>query len=74
MVTLGPKGAFLGAFHHYLENKIINDLTSMSALELSNIIQFCNTAGSLTTSKKGAIPAMPTLEQIEECVERVPYL
>lgn len=33
-------------------------------------VQYANAAGSLTTTKKGAIPAMPTRQEIEACVER----
>jgi len=72
--TTGAGDAFLGAFHHCIRTMTADDLKSMSALGLHKIIRFCNAAGSLTTSKKGAIPAMPTLEQIEECVERVSCL
>lgn len=35
---------------------------------LRMIIDRANAAGSLTASKRGAVPAMPTLEQIEKCV------
>lgn len=34
-------------------------------------IEFSNAAGSLTTTAKGAIPAMPTRGEIEACMKIV---
>lgn len=34
--------------------------------KLEGILAFANKAASITTSRHGAIPAMPTLEEIEK--------
>lgn len=65
--TTGAGDAFLGAFlfQFIKREKDIHDLTR---LELEKMIDFANAAGSLVTTKKGAIPAMPSLQMIEECI------
>lgn len=40
-------------------------LTDMTVPQLESIITFANTAASLTTSRHGAIPAMPSLEEVK---------
>jgi fructokinase len=39
--------------------------------ELEDIIYFSNAAGSLTTAKIDTIPALPTLEEIENCQKNI---
>ena len=33
------------------------------------MLDFANALGSLVTTKKGAIPAIPTIEEINRCIE-----
>ena len=41
----------------------------MPLQQLQQAVRFGNAAGSLTTMKSGAIPAMPTQEEIEACLK-----
>jgi fructokinase len=61
--TTGAGDAFLaGVLYQIIEkNKIITDL---SLKDVEQMVSFANAVGALATTKKGAIPAMPTLEEI----------
>lgn len=72
--TTGAGDAFLGALLHCIAGKSLEELASLTNAEWKPIIVFCNAAGSLTTTQKGAIPAMPTLEQIQRCVANTDFL
>ena len=62
--TNGAGDTFFGAFLSKL-CKRENGLAGFTADELEAALTFANRAASLTTSKPGAIPAMPTLEEVE---------
>lgn len=66
--TTGAGDAFLGAFLYCIRDKSLKEVHNLLENELKQMIAFSNAAGSLTTAKKGAIPAMPTLDCIEECM------
>lgn len=72
--TTGAGDAFLGAVHYRLKGKSAAQLRELTKSELEDLVDFANAAGSLTTTKKGAIPAMPTLEEIEACRKKTPLL
>jgi fructokinase len=72
--TTGAGDAFLGAVHYRLRDKSPEELRSISRDELDGAVDFANAAGSLTTAKKGAIPALPTMAEIEACRKTVPLL
>ncbi|GHV50629.1 putative sugar kinase YdjE [Spirochaetia bacterium] len=65
--TTGAGDAFLGAVHYRLRGKTKEQVRFISKEELGDIVDFANAAGSLTTTKKGAIPAMPDMAAIEQC-------
>jgi fructokinase len=65
--TTGAGDAFLGAALCRLGNKSLGELKALSLDELADIVDFANAAGSLTTTKSGAIPALPGLLEIENC-------
>lgn len=65
--TTGAGDAFLGAILYRLRGKSADELGSMSVNELCDIVSYGNAAGSLTTTRGGAIPALPTHEEIEQC-------
>ncbi len=44
-------------------------IAALSRDELRSMQQFANAAGALTTTKKGAIPALPSLEEIRLLIE-----
>lgn len=72
--TNGAGDSFLGAIHYRLRGKAIAEIQNLSEAEMNDIISFANAAGSLTTTRGGAIPAMPTLKDIETCRKEVPFL
>jgi fructokinase len=63
--TTGAGDSFFGAFLYRLRNKSKAELRNVSKDELEDIVDFSNAAGSLTTAKTGAIPAMPGNGEIE---------
>lgn len=63
--TTGAGDAFLGAVHVGLRGKGRADLQYLPVEQLEDILRFANAAGALTTTKPGAIPALPTREEIE---------
>lgn len=71
--TTGAGDAFLGAFLYCIRQKPLVEIRKLSGSELEQITAFSNAAGSLTTVKKGAIPAMPALDEINDCVKNLPY-
>ena len=67
--TTGAGDAFWGAVLHQLRGKTAAELAQMPSQQLQQVVRFGNAAGSLTTMKSGAIPAMPTQEEIEACLK-----
>lgn len=66
--TTGAGDAFCGAFLYQLleTGKLPHDLTE---IDLSRFLAFANAAASLSTTRSGAMPAMPTLAEIRQCME-----
>ncbi len=65
--TTGAGDAFLGAFlYGIIESG--KDIRILQKNEIEKMIDFANAAGSLATTQKGAIPAMPSLDKIKECM------
>lgn len=72
--TTGAGDAFLGAVLYRLRSKSISEIRSLSAEQLADILSFANAAGSLATTKYGAITASPNKKQIRACMRDVPIL
>ena len=70
--TTGAGDAFWGALLSRLCGKKREDISRMTREELEQAVVFANAAGSLATMKKGAIPSLPTREEIEACVRETP--
>ena len=60
--TNGAGDTFFGAALSKLVNE---DLDKLTLEKLTEIAAFANKAASITTSRHGAIPAMPRLEEVE---------
>ena len=60
--TNGAGDTFFGAA---LSKLCKEDLNFLTADKLEGILAFANKAASITTSRRGAIPAMPTLTEVE---------
>ena len=61
--TNGAGDTFFGAA---LSKLCKEDLTALTVEKLEQVLAFANKAASITTSRHGAIPAMPTLEEMGE--------
>ncbi|MGL4986705.1 MAG: carbohydrate kinase family protein [Treponemataceae bacterium] len=65
--TTGAGDAFLGGIlYQFIEHNC--NFEHLNDTQIQRIINFANATGSLATTKKGAIPAMPTLDEIENCL------
>ncbi len=62
--TNGAGDTFFGAFLSRIAAR--GGTEGLTAEEINGFIRFANKAASLTTSRPGAIPAMPTLQEVEE--------
>lgn len=70
--TTGAGDAFWGALLSRLCGKSREEISCMTHEQLERAVVFANAAGSLATMKKGAIPSLPTLKEIEACVRETP--
>ena len=64
--TNGAGDTFLGAALSRLTARGDRPLEKLTAEELEKVLAFANRAASITCSRSGAIPAMPTLDELEE--------
>lgn len=64
--TTGAGDAFVGAMLWQIKDF---NLCEISNMNLAENINFANAAGSLTTTQRGAIPALPTLREIKKIQE-----
>ncbi len=62
--TNGAGDTFLGAVLYRLCARPQGPLTGLEVPELEEILRFANRAAALTCSRSGAIPAMPTLAEL----------
>ena len=64
--TNGAGDTFLGAVLSRLcRREAENPLENLTRVELEDILAFANRAAAITCSRSGAIPAMPTLAEVE---------
>lgn len=64
--TTGAGDAFVGAMLWQIKDF---NLCEISNMNLAENINFANAAGSLTTTQRGAIPALPTIDEIKKIQE-----
>lgn len=62
--TNGAGDTFFGAFLSRIARR--GGIDGLTAEEMNGFVRFANKAASITTSRPGAIPAMPTLSEVEE--------
>jgi fructokinase len=66
--TTGAGDLFLGAFlYRFIQKGISWDF--LQAADFEEMIRFANAAAALGTTKKGAIPAIPRLEEVRKLIE-----
>jgi fructokinase len=62
--TNGAGDTFFGAFLSQMIFKKTYNPTELSKAEIEQMLIFANRAASITTSRSGAIPAMPTIDEV----------
>lgn len=72
--TTGAGDAFLGSILTRLRGMTPDAMASLTKEQLGDILDYGNAAGSLTTTKTGAAPAIPTHDEIEHCRRNVKKL
>lgn len=72
--TTGAGDAFWGTFLFSLIDKALNEISRFTTEHWISLLKLSNAAGSLTTTQKGAILAMPTAKDIETCISSTPLL
>lgn len=68
--TTGAGDAFLGGFLHRMLGLGCDPRQGIGAGDIESMLTYGNATGSIVTQKKGAIPAIPTLAQVEEYIAR----
>jgi fructokinase len=63
--TTGAGDAFFGAVLYQLRNMSPDKIRYLDGSALDDIVRFANAAGALSTTKKGAIPSLPTQAEIQ---------
>lgn len=63
--TTGAGDSFTAALLYKLLTSDNLDFLLDDATRLGDILHFANTVGALTTTRRGAIPALPSIEQVE---------
>jgi len=66
--TTGAGDAFLGGMLFQVLQRD-KDLEEWTAEEMDESVTFANAVGALVTTRRGAIPAMPTLSEVQELLE-----
>lgn len=72
--TNGAGDAFTGAVHFGLKGKSVDEIRRMTPREIEDILDYANAVGSIVTSKSGAIPAMPSPNEVDDCRSKVAHL
>lgn len=62
--TTGAGDAFFGTLIHYLAGRSRRDVEGLSPYQLEKYLDCANAAGALTVTKPGAIPSLPSREEI----------
>jgi fructokinase len=65
--TTGAGDAFLGGMLYKIAERG-NGLSGLKTSELEEFVDFANATGSMATTKRGAIPAMPSISEIQDCI------
>jgi fructokinase len=61
----GAGDGFLGGILYKLCSRTLMEINNMEKKEFEDIVRFGNAVGALVTTKKGGIPSMPTLVEVE---------
>jgi fructokinase len=72
--TTGAGDVFLGGILYKLKDRSRKNMQLLKKDEIENMVDFANAMGALTTLKMGAIPAVPDMEDIINCMKNTPKL
>lgn len=66
--TTGAGDSFIGALLYQIskEELTIKQLVNLDDEKIKSMLTFCNATAALTVSKKGAIGALPTIDEVEK--------
>ncbi|MEG6570479.1 carbohydrate kinase [Thermoanaerobacterium thermosaccharolyticum] len=68
--TTGAGDAFLGAVLYNI-SKIDFPIEKISSKKIAQIVKFANVVGGLCTTKRGAIPSIPTYDEVENFLRKM---
>ncbi|MGU4650783.1 PfkB family carbohydrate kinase, partial [Escherichia coli] len=66
--TTGAGDAFVSGFLYRL-NESEKSLGEMSSMELEDMVRFASISGALAASKKGAMTALPALDEVNKIID-----
>lgn len=66
--TNGAGDAFLGGVLYQIV-QVDRPLSELESEDIQNMVRFANAVGALVTTKKGAMPAMPTLSEVYKLLD-----
>jgi fructokinase len=69
--TTGAGDAFLGGVLYWLSRLTLAEIATLSRADFETIIDFAGATGALTTTKTGAIPALPDIGAVRECMKNI---
>ncbi|NHC40525.1 carbohydrate kinase [Bacillus sp. MM2020_1] len=69
--TTGAGDAFVGGILYQIL-EMNKPLDRLHAADFEKMVTFANAVGALTTEGKGGIPSIPTKDQVEEFLKRIP--
>lgn len=67
--TTGAGDAFLGGLLFKLKDMDLPGILSIEKDKIENILGFANAVGACSTTKKGGIPSMPRLDEVDYCMK-----
>lgn len=70
--TTGAGDAFMGGILSKIARMEKEEILHLQKKDLEDIVAFGNACGSLTTCRRGGIPAIPAREAVEACIARAP--
>jgi len=71
--TTGAGDAFLGGLLYNISKMDVRP-DQLTKEQLEKIIDFSNAVGALCVTKRGGMPAMPSLQEVEACMKNTPKL
>jgi len=71
--TTGAGDAFLGGLLYRISMRRCG-LDNLEHEAIEEMLDFANAVGALCASGRGAIPAMPSMEEVQRCIKEIPKL